>query len=189
MTTASNTRLKPQLLQGRRLLLTAFVIPTEEYYEPVDGWLDPVEVALYTWHLGCNLASASGERRYTDSYGRDEVLWSSNSILQNVMLRPEWGYTPPHSLDLSRLETLVDRFIAGCLGMYRPNHPVVTVGCALIPAHGVQLIDPANGLPIGPLSSQARVVAQTQLPTEKSKAVAKYLLDTVRKGILTPGEG
>ena len=186
MTIASEDRPKPQFLHGRRILLTAFVLSVDEYYyEPVEGWLDQVEVAMYAWHLKCNLKSADGERRYTDSFGRDEILWSSNSILQNMMLRPQWGYTPPHSFDLTRLEVLIDRFIKGCRGMYKANHPVVTIGTAIIPAQGIQVIDPESGMPVGPMATRNRVVVQTNLEEEKSAAVLKHLVTTIRHELTT----
>ena len=189
MTTATTNRLKPHFLQGRRLLLTAFVIPTDEYYyEPIEGWLEPVEVAMYSWHLGCSLAWATGERRYIDSYGRDEVLWSSNSILQNMQLRPELCYVGPNNMDLNRLESVIMRFISGCKGMYRSNHPVVTLGAALLPAQGLQLYDPASGLAVSPLSTQSRVMVQTSMEADSSAVVVHEVLDRLRDGLTNSTE-
>lgn len=179
MSNVAYTRLKPQLLHGRRILLTAFVTPTEEYFEPTDGWVDPVEVALYSSQLGCSLATANGDRRYIDSYGRDEMLWNTNSLLQNIQLRQEWGYTAPQTLDLNRLATLITRFVKACGAIYRHNHPPVTLGTALIPAQGLQLYDPQTGMAIGPLSNQARIVTQTALEND----TAMRLIEAVRAGL------
>lgn len=189
MSTATSTRLKPQFLHGRRLLLTAFVVPTDEYYyEPVEGWLDPIEVAMYAWHLGCSLAWANGERRYIDSYGRDEVVWSSNSILQNMLLRPELGFAAPHRIDITRLEATIARFVKGCGGMYRPNHPDVTLGAALLPAQGLQVFDPGSGMALGPMSTQARVMIQTTLNISEPAAMVDEVLERLRSGLLARAE-
>lgn len=184
MADAPTSSLKPRLLQGRRLLLTVQVIHSDDFFPPPDGWLDPVEVALYTAHMGCSLASATGERRYSDFAGRDEVLWASNALLQNVQLRPEWGLTPPHTLDLTRLATLVNRFVKGSQGMIRPNHPPATLGLAMIPAHGLLIQDPETGVVAGPLSTQPRVVVQATLAPDVDFLMVEHL----RTMLLTPAK-
>ncbi|MBM7844134.1 MULTISPECIES: hypothetical protein [Herpetosiphon] len=181
MTNAAYTRLKPQIITGRRILLTAFVTPNDDYFEPPDGWIDPIEVALYGNSFGCNLATPNGNKRYIDSYNRDEVLWTTNSLMQNCQLRPDWGYSNNSTLDLNRLSRFVSRFTKACVAIYRHNHPPVTVGMAIIPAQGLQLLDPQTNSPFGPLVTQARVVAQTAL----EPGADERLLQTIRDGLLS----
>ena len=179
MSNAAYTRLKPQLLHGRRILLTAFVTPSDEYFEPADGWIDPIEVALYSNQIGSNLATPNGDRRYIDSYGRDEVLWNTNSMLQNMQLRQEWGFSAPQTLDLQRLAILINRFVKGCKTIYRVNHPPVTLGTALIPAQGLQLYDSQTGMAIGPMSTQTRIIAQTGM----EEGATNRLIEAVHEGL------
>lgn len=181
MTNAAYTRLKPRILNGRRLLLTAFVTPNDEYFEPADGWVDPVEIALYGNQFGCNLATATGDKRYIDSFERDELLWTMNSILQNVQLRQELGFTQPNSLDLDRLAKTITRFTKACVAIYRHNHPPVTIGSAIIPAHGIQLVDLKTNLPLGALSRQQRVLAQTML----EEGADQQLIAQLKQGLMT----
>jgi hypothetical protein len=179
MTNAAYTRLKPQILHGRRILLTAFVTPNDDYFEPPDGWVDPIEIALYGSRTGCNLATATGDRRYVDSYNRDEIMWNTNSLLQNIQMRQEWGFHAPQTIDLNRLAVLVNSFVKACTAIYRHNHPPVTLGTALIPSQGLQLFDPATGMAVGPLSTSNRIVSQAPL----EKGATKLLMNALYHGL------
>jgi len=181
MTNVAYTRLKPQILVGRRILLTAFVTPHDDYFEPPDGWIEPVEVALYGSRTGCSLSTATGEKRYVDSYGRDELIWNNHSFLQNVQLRQEWGLIVPQTLDLSRLQLLVTGFIKACTVIYRHNHPPIMLGTAIIPAGGLQIFDLATGMGLGPLSTSSRVVAQTAL----ADGAITCIMETLQHGLQT----
>ena len=145
----------------------------------VAAYLLTIEVALYSNQISCNLATANGDRRYIDSYNRDEVLWNTNSMLQNMQLRQEWGFNAPQTLDLNRLARLINRFVKACKIIYRVNHPPVTLGTALIPAQGLQLYDAQTGLAHGPLSTQARIITQTGL----EEGATNRLIEAVHEGL------
>lgn len=175
MSTNTLNRLQPQLQHGRRLLLTISVQPDEESIEPADGWLDRIAVALYANHVGCSLAMATGEQRYTDAYNYDEVLWSSNSLLQNMYLRPQLGLHSAHSLDFAKVDGVIRRFIKGCREIIKANHPPTRLGAAIIPADSLVLHDLTSGMALGPPVIQGRVIVHAPFDATSADQLSNYL--------------